>query len=561
VLLLIAKVGQYMSEIPVTQNEPTCASAIVGTLLLHGLNRIYCLPGVQNDWFFNALYDVGSAASAIHTRHEQGAAYMALGASMATGKPAIYSVVPGPGVLNSAAALATAYSANAPVLCLSGQIPSKFIGRRFGLLHEIPDQLGILQRLTKHAVRADDPAGAAAILARALKLLTSGRPRPVAVEIPPDTLAARGPFRPVAPLEAEGPADIDTGLLAQAAKALAKSRRPLIVVGGGAQDSAESVRTLAERLQAPVLSYRMGRGVLDDRHALAVTLPVGHRLWRDCDVVLGIGSRMQMALANWGVDDRMTIIRIEVDGDALDTIRRPDIALVAKVEAILPKLVEEFDRVAGKRSSREDEIAKLKREVASDMAVLEPQIPFLLAIREAIGEDGIFVDELTQCGYVSRFAYPVYKPRSFISSGYQGTLGWGYATGLGAQDARRESAVVSISGDGGFMFNVQEMATAVKHNIPLVAVVFNDNAYGNVRRMQKKDYGNRVIASDLTNPDFVALARNFGLESSKVETPSALRAAVATAVSRREPTLIEVPVGDMPSPWRFINMPRVRGQV
>jgi acetolactate synthase I/II/III large subunit len=548
-----------MAEALATRNEPTCASAIVGTLLSYGLNRIYCLPGVQNDWFFNALYDVGQAVTVIHTRHEQGAAYMALGAAMVTGQPSIYSVVPGPGVLNSTAALATAYSANAPVLCLTGQIPSKLIGRGFGLLHEIPDQFGILERLTKHVARADNPAAAAAVLAQALKFLTSGRPRPVAVEIPPDTLAARGPFLSVGRLEPDAQPPLDAGLVSEAARALAKSRHPLVVVGGGAQDSAEWVKALAVRLQAPVLSYRMGRGVLDDRHPFAVTLPIGHRLWKECDVVLAIGSRTQMQLANWGADDRMTIIRIEVDIDALDTIRRPDIALVGRCETVLPKLVEELDRIAGKRASRIDEIVKLKSEVASDMAVLNPQIPFLMAIREGIGEDGIFVDELTQCGYVSRFAYPVYKPRSFISSGYQGTLGWGYATGLGVQDARRNAAVVSISGDGGFMFNVQEMATAVKHGIPLIAVVFNDNAYGNVQRMQKEDYGNRVIASDLANPDFVGLARSFGVEASKVETPAGLRTAVAAAASSRKPTLIEVPVGDMPSPWRFINMPKVRG--
>ncbi|MBN8944784.1 MAG: acetolactate synthase [Rhizobiales bacterium] len=540
-------------------SPPTCADAVVGTLQAHGLDRIYCVPGIQNDWFFNAVYDTGGAVTAVHTRHEQGAAYMALGAALATGRPSVYSVVPGPGVLNTAAALATAYSTNAPVLCLTGQIASRAIGRGMGLLHEIPDQLGILERLTKQARRSMDPARAASDLAGAIAALTQGRPRPVGLEIPPDVLAARGPFTPVMPTSNNEQPDIDAGLLDEAVALLSGSARPLIVVGGGAQGSSDGVRLMAERLQAPVLAYRMGRGVLDDRHPLSVTLPAGHRLWKSCDAVLIIGSRAQMPLANWGTDAAMKIVRIEVDPTALDTIAKPDVALVGRVEAILPRLVEAFDRTAPKRAARTDEIAALKAEVAREVASLDPQVPFLQAIRAAIGDDGILVDELTQCGYVARFAYPVHRPRTFISSGYQGTLGWGYATALGVQDVRRDVAVVSISGDGGFMFNVQELATAIRHDIPLIAVVFNDGAYGNVRRMQKELHGNRVIATDLANPDFVAMARSFGVDAERVQTPDALRAAVAAAAERRRPCLIEVPVGDMPSPWRFLDMPRIRG--
>lgn len=540
-------------------NQPTCASAVVGTLLNHGLDRVYCVPGIQNDWFFNALHDVGQAATAVHARHEQGAAYMALGAALATGRPSVYSVVPGPGVLNTTAALATAYATNAPVLCLAGQIPSRMIGRGFGLLHETPDQLGILQRLTKSATRATDPASAADAVADSLHLAASGRPRPVALEIPSDILAARGAFAPAHPRPGAEADEVDAGLISEAAALLLASEKPMIIVGGGAQGSSEAVRLLAERLQAPVLAYRMGRGVLDDRHPLAVTLPIGHRLWPDCDLVLLLGSRAQLPLVNWGTDAGLKLIHIDADPDELGRIKAPDVALLGRVETILPTLAAAFDHVAPKRISRHDELGRLKAAVADEAATLDPQVPFLLAIREAIGESGVFVDELTQCGYVSRFAYPVHKPRTFISSGYQGTLGWGYATGLGVQDARPDVPVVSISGDGGFLFTMPELATAVRHAIPLIAVVFNDGAYGNVQRMQKELYGNRVIATDLANPDFVALGRSFGIDSERVTTPDALRAAVARAAERRSPALIEVPVGDMPSPWRFLDMPRLRG--
>lgn len=542
-----------------SESTTTCASAVVGTLEAHGLNRIYCVPGIQNDWFFNALHDTEGRVAAIHTRHEQGAAYMALGAALATGSVQAFSVVPGPGLLNTAAALATAYSTNAPVLCLTGQIPSRAIGRGIGLLHEIPDQLGILERLTKKASRVTDPARAAAELAGAIAMVTDGRPQPVGLEIPPDILAARGDYAAAAPFPASPETEPDAGLIAEAAALIARAERPMIVVGGGAQEMGATVRQLAERLQAPVLAYRMGRGVLDDRHPLSITLPVGHRLWQSCDLVLAIGSRAQMPLSNWGSDAAMKLVRIEVDPSALDAIRAPDLALIGRVETILPRLADAIDRNAPKRPSRAEDIAALKQEIAAEADRLLPQVGFLRAIREAIGEDGILVDELTQCGYVSRFAYPVYRPRSFISSGYQGTLGWGYATGLGVQDARRDAAVVSISGDGGFMFNVQELATAVRHDIPLIAVVFNDGAYGNVRRMQRELYDNRVIATDLVNPDFVALGRSFGVDAERAATPEALRRAVAAAAERRRPALIEVPVGDLPSPWRFLDLPRLRG--
>jgi acetolactate synthase-1/2/3 large subunit len=175
-------------------------------------------------------------------------------------------------------------------------------------------------------------------------------------------------------------------------------------------------------------------------------------------------------------------------------------------------------------------------------------------------EDGIYVDEVTQVGFAARLAMPVYKPRTFLSPGYQDNLGWGYATALGAQHARPGVPVLSINGDGGFLYTGNEMATAIRHRIPLVAVVFVDGAFGNVRRIQEERFGNRLIASDLANPDFVKYAESFGAVGRRALNPSQLRAAIKAGFARREPTLIEVPVGALPSPWEFIHMPRVRGR-
>lgn len=538
--------------------NPTCGSAVVETLLANDLDTIYCVPGIQNDWFFNALHDVGDRAHAVHARHEQGAAYMALGAAMATGRPSVYSVVPGPGVLNTAAALATAYSANAPVLCLTGQIPSHAIGKKFGLLHEIPDQLGLLERLTKKAYQEPNPALAAQTLAEGIGALTQGRPRPVSVAIPPDTLAARGDFAAgvVPEVAVQTP---DAGAIGDAAQLIAKAKRPMIVVGGGAFDAAPEVRRLAERLEAPVYSYRMGRGTMDDRSPLSLTLPAAMQYWKTCDLVIGIGSRLQMPVQQWGTDAEMKFVRIDVDPEQLELVRSADVGIEGRAEQVLPLLLDDLDRIGCASSGLTEAVAALKAAAGTEISYLEPQLSFLSAIRDALGEDGILVDELTQVGYVSRFAYPVYHPRTYISSGYQGTLGWGYATALGVQHSRPGTPVVSISGDGGFMFTVQEIATAVRHKIPLVAVVFNDGAYGNVQRMQKELYDNRVIATDLANPDFVKLAESFGITAHRVTSPDALRQRLVETLTAGQPALIEVPVGEMPDPSRYIMPSKVRG--
>jgi acetolactate synthase-1/2/3 large subunit len=191
---------------------------------------------------------------------------------------------------------------------------------------------------------------------------------------------------------------------------------------------------------------------------------------------------------------------------------------------------------------------------------LRPQVAFLDAIRAELPEDGIYVDEVTQIGFAARLAFPVHQPRTFLSPGYQDNLGWGFATALGAQHARPDVPVVSINGDGGFLFTANELATAVRHRIPLVSIVFNDGAFGNVRRIQEEMFGKRLIASDLADPDFIRFAKSFGAAAEHAATPKALRAALKRAFKRRGgPTLIEVPVGAMPSPWPYIMLPKVRG--
>jgi acetolactate synthase-1/2/3 large subunit len=354
---------------------------------------------------------------------------------------------------------------------------------------------------------------------------------------------------------------IDEDAISAAVKLLGAARNPMIVCGGGAQDAAAEVTALAAMLQAPVLGYRRGRGVLDSRDPLSITLPLGHAMWPDVDVVLGIGTRMLMQFRQWGVDQDLKVIRIDADADEPGRLHAPAAALIGDAGPILRRLLDVLPAHNRKRPSRQAEMEERQAELRQRLSKLAPQIAFLEAIRAELPEDGIFVDEVTQVGFVARIALPVHRPRTFLSPGYQDNLGWGFATALGAQDARRDVPVLSVSGDGGFMFTANEMATAIRHRIPLTAVVFADGAFGNVRRIQQERFGNHVIGSDLANPDFVRFAESFGAAAERAHSPDELRQALRRAFGRRDgPSLIEVPVPAMPSPWEFLHMPRVRGK-
>jgi acetolactate synthase-1/2/3 large subunit len=539
--------------------EMSAAEAAVATLIIHGLDTVYALPGVHNDHLFDAFHRAGDRLRVVHARHEQGAAYMALGAALATGKPQAYSVVPGPGLLNSGAALLTAYGMNAPVLALIGQIPAAAIGRGFGHLHEIRDQAGIVARLVDHRATIEGPGDALAKVAKAIQSMRRGRPGPAALECPIDVWGKRGPAPPITvPSPPQAP-KIDAGKIRAAAKILGKAKRVLIVAGGGAQDASPEVTLLSSMLQAPVLGYRRGRGVLDSRDPLSVTLPLGRELWAEADAVLAVGTRLLNPMNQWGVDKDLQIVRIDADRDEPARLRKPRVALVGDAAPVLCALIDELARFNIRRTSRRDELQERQAKLRTRLAKIAPQLAYLDAIRAALPDDGIYVDEVTQIGFAARLALPVYKPRTFLSPGYQDNLGWGYATALGAQTARPDVPVLSINGDGGFLYTGNEIATAMRHGIPLVAIVFVDGAFGNVRRIQQEQFGNRLIACDLANPDFVKYAESFGAAGRRARSPDELRAVLRDAFARREPTLVEVPVGAMPSPWEFIHMPRIRG--
>ncbi|HXP77378.1 MAG TPA: thiamine pyrophosphate-dependent enzyme [Stellaceae bacterium] len=535
----------------------TGGEALVEMLRRHGVDTVFALPGVQNDALFAALYDARNAIRVVHTRHEQAAAYMAYGYARATGRVGTYIVVPGPGFLNTSAALSTAYATSTPVLCIAGQIPLAMIGRGLGFLHEIPDQLGIMQRLTKWSARIERPADTPHLVNEAFYQLTSGRPRPAALEVPLDVLAEKAEVALSDPLPSQPPPAADPAAIKKAAELLAASVRPMIIAGGGAFGAGPEILRLAERLQAPVVSTYTGKGAVDWKHPLTISFPAGHRLWPDVDVVLAIGTRLQPQLVNWGVDDALKVVRVDIDPLEINRVRRPMVGIVGDARLAATALSAALAGMPA-RPSRVAEIAAVKAAVSEHLSQLTPQVEFAAALREAIPEDGFYVDELTQVAYVGRVTMPFSRPRSFIDSGYQGTLGFGFPTALGVKVAFPDKPVISVSGDGGFMYAMPELATAVLHGIAVVTVVFTDNAFGNVKRIQRTDYGGKVIASELHNPDFAKLATLFGATGTRATTPAELTAEIRAAIRRPGPTVIEVPVGEMPDPWRLIHMGRAR---
>lgn len=537
----------------------TTAEALVETLIRHGIDTVYGLPGYHNDPLFDAFHGAQARLRVIHPRHEQATAYMALGAALVTGHPQVFAVVPGPGFLNASGAMLTAYGMNAPLLALVGQIPQADIDRGHGHLHEIHDQLGLARHISKSAARLGAPHQAPMLTAEALRAARSGRPRPVFLECAMDVWGQRGAVEfPALPLP---PVDIpvDEDAVAEAAAILGAAEKPLIVLGGGAQDASAEVIAVAEMLEAPAVGYRRGRGVVPSRHRLSVSLPVAHRLWAEADAVLAVGTRLFMQQSGWGIDAKLKIVRVDIDPEEPGRLRRPAAALVGDARACLQALLRHLPKHNRIRPSRTEELARHRAWLDQKLARLQPQMEFLDAIRAALPEDGIFVDEVTQIGFVSRLALPVEKPRTFLSPGYQDTLGWGLGAALGAKTARPDLPVLAIAGDGGLMYQIGELATAVQHRIAVVIVVFDNNAFFNVRRIQQERFGNRVIASDLVNPDFVKLADSFGVATFRARTGPELEQALRRAFALNAPALVHVPCGPMPSPWDLIMMPRVRG--
>lgn len=532
--------------------EMTGGQALVAQLIVEGAKDIFAIPGIQLDWAVDAIRQRSDELRMIVPRHEQATSYMADGYSRTTGREAVCMVVPGPGMLNALSGIATAFACNAPVLFLVGQIPSNMIGAGHGMLHEIPDQSGVLKSMTKWHGIATTPAEIPGLVHEAFVQLRSGTPRPVALEVPPDVLQATGvvSLLPRAERIRKAPA---ADAIARAARALAGARQPVICVGGGAVASGATteIQALAERLQAPVVMSEAGRGLIDDRHPLALIALGGRAVLPHADVVLVAGSRFLDGMAQ-PTDKRagVTYIYLNTNANHMGAPRAEGIVLEGDVQAGTAALLAAIG--VGRAASATDRIAKVKQWAAQQVNAIRPQHDYVQALRETMADDDILVSELTQVGYYSNIAFPVYGPYRFITPGYQGTLGYGFNTALGAAHGNPDRRVISLNGDGGFSWGIQELATLARDGLNASIVVFVDGKFGNVQRIQRRVFG-AEFGTDVASPDFDLLGRAYGLPTVTTDSPEGLRDALRAAKERGGPALIAVKVGEMPSPWALIH--------
>ena len=546
--------GPTAADPPAAAETMTGGDALVAGLLAHGVDTVFGLPGVQTYGLFDALKRAEDRIRLICPRHEQTCAYMALGYAFSTGRPGVFSVVPGPGLMNAAAGLLTAFGLNAPVLCLTGEVPAAWIGRGRGHLHEMADQLAVLRQLTKWSALIGEPGEAQRLVARAFQEMASGRPGPVGLEMPWDHFTKQVPRTRAEPLPPVPPPVPAASAIAEAARLLGAARAPMIMVGGGALAARTEVTALAELLGAPVVAFRVGLGILSSEHELSHTIASGRELWSDTDVLVAIGTRLEIPDFRWrSKPPGLRTIRIDIDPREFERVPA-DVAVLADAADGTAALLAALERTsAERRPGRRAASRAARASTAVAVEGLRPQIEYLHAIRAALPRDGFFVDEMCQAGYTAWLGLPVYEPRSFVTSGYQGTLGYGFPTALGVKVAHPDRAVVSVTGDGGFMFACAELATAAQYQIGVVVVLFDNSSFGNVRRDQQRAFG-RIIGSDLENPDFVRLGESFGVPSFRAETPTALERELKVALGRTGPTLLVVPVekGAETSPWDLI---------
>jgi acetolactate synthase-1/2/3 large subunit len=428
-------------------------------------------------------------------------------------------------------------------------VPRDGIGRDLGLLHDVHDQLEIVRPITKWAQRVLTADAIPAAVREAFRQMRTGRPRPVEIEIPPEALAeATGAT--VFPVVEVPRLAADPERIAQAARWLAASKRPLLYAGGGVVqgDASGAFSALAQRLQAAVVTSREGKGAISDDDPLSVgTVWVNRRLHpliQEADVILAVGTRFQ----NTGALPSQRVIHVDVDASELGRNFPGAYGIEADAGLALEALIEELDGIAA-RDSRATELRAVRAGVEEELRKLGPQAEIVETLREAIPREAVVVAGTTTVGYMSHMHFRVYEPRTYLSSSYMGTLGFAFPTALGAQVAQPERPVVSLIGDGGFLFAASELATAVQHDIPVVTLVFNDSAYGNSNRDQRENFGGRELGTLLQNPDFAMLARSFGADGIRIEGPAQLGSALREALAGRRPSLVECPIPRLPSPF------------
>jgi acetolactate synthase-1/2/3 large subunit len=526
----------------------TGGEALAAQLAVEGVRHVFGLPGDQIMHGLDGLFRQPEI-DFITTRHEQGTTYMADGYARTGGEPGVAFVVPGVGVYNAAAGLATAYASSSPVMLIAGQINRHGIGDRLDLLHEVQDQLDLVRPITAWQRRALQACELPSAVHGGFEHLREGRRRPVEIEMPPEALSEQTTVE-LLPAATDQRFGADPAAVTRAAAALAAAERPLIWAGGGVllADASAALTAVADQLQAAVVTTREGKGAIDERHPLSVGTTWANKFMlpviADADVVLAVGTRF----SNHGTTPHQTVVQIDVDPDEVGR-RRAVVPLLGDARLVLEQLLGELEGHRRVRHSRADETSAMRVAATEGLRAVGPQAGMVDTLRAAIPDDGILVTCTTSMAYMCHMRFPVFAPRTYLTTSYMGTLGFGFPAALGAKVARPGTPVVCVTGDGGFLFAASELATAVQYGINTVTVVYNDGAYGNSNRDQQERFGGREIGTRLRNPDFARLAESFGADGIKLAHHREVGPVLAAAIANDRPTVIEVPIERLPSPF------------
>lgn len=526
----------------------TGGEAVVESLVAHGVSAVFGIPGTHN----LAVYEALAADSGIRhvlARHEQGAGFMADGHARATGDLGVCLSTTGPAALNVLTPLGTAFADSVPVLSIASEIPVAGLGRNRGYLHECRDQLACYAPVTGYSARVTRASSIGPTIAEAVVAMRTGRPRPAAIDIPCDLLDAQQEIARVVP-GTVAEVSCDAEAVARAAELLAAARRPLIWAGGGvirSRASAALVR-LAETLDAPVFCTVLGKGALPADHRLAAgegfLHPAALAIREECDVLLAVGTGLgQLETCNWELPMPPTLIQVDIDAETIGHNYPVTTGIVGDAAAAMDAL---SDAIPARNPQRSEAVATMKAEMRRQCRERCPQVADLVeAIRRGLPRETVLVNDLTIAVYWGRYLLDVYEPNTYLYPWNFCTLGYGLPAAIGAAVARSDVPVVAMCGDGGFLFNVQELATAVQQQLPLTVVVFNDSAYGVLKPQQQQRYG-RTFETDLHNPDLVALAGAFGADGMRAESHGQLETALGKAIASDRVTVIDVPVS---LPW------------
>ncbi len=522
---------------------PTLGERLVEWLEGYGVDTVFGIPGVHTVEMYRGL-----AASPIHhvtPRHEQGAGFMADGYARVSGKPGVAFVITGPGLTNTITAMAQAYADSVPMLVVSSANARGALGMEAGDLHEVKRQSLIAAQCAVFSHTLMTPEELPAVLARAWAVFEGARPRPVHIEIPRDLFAAEaGEVAFSRPAQMIRPAPGAAGL-AEAVRLLDGAEKPLILAGGGARWTADGITALAERLGAPVVMTTNGRGILSGDHPLAVpaspSLLAIRDLIRGSDVVLALGS--EIGRTDYDMNDSSPVevpgrlIRVEIDAEQMRRGAMPDLPLLGDVgegvAALLAGLGQGAPAPEGAARAEAVRVAAFDEIGAGYRA----SVGFLNAIRDALPAAPIFGDS-TQAVYAGNAYYVAPAPNRWFNAatGY-GSLGYGLPAAIGAARATG-GPVVCIAGDGGLQFTLTELGTAVEEGQQLIVLVWNNQGYGEIKSYMV-DRQITPVGVDLHTPDFVAIAKAYGVAGVRMKTLDALPALLGEVAARPGPTLIE----------------------